>query len=74
MSSVIITLGLSDDDLSDGGLSDGIVIKSERIDGVPPRGLLILTLGLAVGIDGDLGKGTYAGEICGVTLGLVTSG
>lgn len=30
----------------------------------------MLTLGLAVGIDGDLGKGTYAGEICGVTLSL----
>jgi hypothetical protein len=49
-----------------------MVIKLEGIDGVPPRGLLILTLGLAVGIDGDLGKGTYAGEICGVTLSLVT--
>lgn len=74
MSSVIITLGLFDDDLSDGGFSDGMVIKSEGIDGVPPRGLLMLTLGLAVGIDGDLGKGTYAGEICGVTLSLVTCG
>ena len=32
------------------------------MDGVLPRGLLMLTLtlGLAVGIDGDLGKGTYA--------------
>ena len=47
MSSVMITLGLSDDDLSDGGLSDSMVIKSERIDGTLPRGLLILTLGLA---------------------------
>ena len=74
MSSVMITLGLSDDDLSDGGLSDGMVIKSERIDGIPPRGLLTLTLGLAVDIDGDLGKGTYAGEICEVTLRLVTCG
>jgi hypothetical protein len=74
MSSVIITLGLSDDDLSDGGLSDGMVNRSERIDGVPPRGLLMLTLGLAVGIDGDLGKGTYAGDICGVALGLVACG
>ena len=71
MSSVIITLGLSDDDLSDGGLSDGMVVKLVRIDGMLPRGLLILTLGLAVGIDGDLGKGTYVGEICGVTLRLV---
>ncbi len=71
MSSVMITLGLSDVDLSDGGLSDGIVIKSERIDGILPRGLLMLTLGLAVGIDGDLGNGTYAGEICGVELSLV---
>jgi hypothetical protein len=33
---VIITLGLSDDDLSDGGLSDGMVNNSERIDGIPP--------------------------------------
>jgi hypothetical protein len=73
MLSVMITLGLSDDDLSDGGLSDGVVIKSERIDGIQPRGLLMLTLALAVGIDGD-GKGTYAGEICGVTLSLVACG
>ena len=31
------------------------------MDGVLPRGLLMLTLtlGLAVGIDGNLGKGTY---------------
>ena len=74
MSSVMITLdGLSDGGLSDGGLSDGMVIKSERMDGVLPRGLLMLTLtlGLAVGIDGDLGKGTYAGEIWGVTLSVV---
>jgi hypothetical protein len=70
MSSVMITLGLSDGALSDDGLSDGMVIKSDRIDGVPPRGLLMLTLGLAV----DLGKGTYAGGICGVTLSLVARG
>ena len=70
----MVTLGLSDGDLLDGGLSDGMVIKSERIDGILPRGLLMLTLGLAVGIDGDLGKGTYAGEICGVTLSLVACG
>jgi hypothetical protein len=36
MSSVMITLGPPDDDLSDGGLSDGMVIKSERIDGILP--------------------------------------
>jgi hypothetical protein len=34
----------------------------------------MLTLALAVGIDGDLGKGTYAGEICGVMLSLVACG
>jgi hypothetical protein len=65
MSSVIITLGLSD-----GGLSDGMVIKSERIDGILPRGLVMLTLGLAVSIDsneGDLGRGICAGEIYGIT-------
>jgi len=73
MSSVIITLGLSNGGLSDGG-RDGMVIKSERIDGILPRGLLMLTLKLAVGIDGDLGKGTYAGEICGVTVSLVAFG
>ena len=39
-----------------------------------PQGLIILTLGLAVGIDGDLSKGTYAGQICGVTLRLVACG
>jgi len=73
MSFVMITLGLSDDDLSDGGLSDGVVIKSERIGGILPRGLLMLKLGLAVGVDG-LGRGTYAGEICGVMLDLITCG
>jgi hypothetical protein len=55
-----ITLGLSNDNLSDGGLSDGMVIKSERIDGILPQGLFMLTLGLAVGFDGNLGKGTYS--------------
>lgn len=70
----MITLDLSDVDLSDAGLSDGMVIKSERIDGILPRGLLMLTLALAVGIDGDLGKGIYAGDICGVMLGLVACG
>jgi hypothetical protein len=33
----MVTLGLSDGDLLDGGLSDGMVIKSERIDGILPR-------------------------------------
>jgi hypothetical protein len=61
----MVTLGLSDGGPSEGGLSGGMVIKSERIDGILPRGLLMLTLRLAVGIDGDLGKGTYAGEIYG---------
>jgi hypothetical protein len=55
-----ITLGLSNDNLSDGGLSNGMVIKSERIDGILPQGLFMLTLGLAVGFDGNLGKGTYS--------------
>jgi hypothetical protein len=61
----MIMLDLSKGSPSDGGLSDGKVIKSDRIDGILARGLLVLTLGLAVGIDGDLGKGTYGGEICG---------
>jgi hypothetical protein len=46
MSSVMMTLGLSD-----GGLSDDMVINLERIDGILPRGLVMLTLGLAVDID-----------------------
>ena len=71
MSSVMITLGLSNVNLLDGGLSDGMVIKLERIDGILPQGLLMLTLGLAASIDGDLGKGTYASEICGLVLSLV---
>jgi hypothetical protein len=60
MSSVMVTLGLSD-----GGLSDGMVIKSERLDGILPRGLVMLTI--AVGNDnneGDLDRGICAGEIC----------
>ena len=52
MSSVIITLCLPNGSFSDSGLSDGMVIKSEQVDEILPRGL-------AVGIDGDLGKGTY---------------
>ena len=65
-----------DGNLSDGGpsLSDSMVIKSERIDLPLARGLLMLILGLAVCIDGDLGKGTYVGEIYGVTLSLVACG
>jgi hypothetical protein len=43
MSSVMITLSLSDGALSDDGLSDGMVIKSDRIDGILPRGLPMLT-------------------------------
>ena len=66
----MITLGLSDDHLLDCGLSDGMVIRSVQIDGILPRGLLILTLGLAFN---DLGKGTYAGEICEVTLSVTGS-
>jgi hypothetical protein len=48
--------------------------RSERIDGILPRGLLKLTLELAVGIDGDMGKGTYTGEIYGEMLSLVACG
>jgi len=70
----MITLDLSDGGLLDDGLSNGMVIKLNWIDGVLPWGLLMLTLGLAVGIDGDLGKGTYVGGICGVTLSLVACG
>jgi len=64
MSSVMMTLGLSDRDLS-----DGMVLKSEWMDGTLPRGLVMLTLRLASGVDnneGDLGRGTCAGEICGI--------
>ncbi len=75
MSPVVITPSLSDGGLSDVGLSDSMVTKSERIDGIPlVRELLMLTLRLAVGIDGDLGKGTYACEICGVTVSPVACG
>jgi hypothetical protein len=69
MSSVIMTLGLSDGALSDGALSDGMVTKSD-IDGILPRGLVMLTLTLAAGvasIEGDPGRGIRAGEICGTT-------
>jgi hypothetical protein len=34
----------------------------------------MLTIGLAVRTDGDLGKGTYVGEICGEMLTLVACG
>ena len=54
--------------LRDGALSDGMVLKSEWIDWVPPRGLVMPTI--AVGIDnneGDLGRGICAGQICGIT-------
>ena len=73
MSSVMITLSLSDGALSDDGRSDGMVIKSDRIDGILPQGLLMLTLGLAVGIDDNLGERIYAGETCGITLQLTPS-
>ena len=56
MLSVMIMLSLSDGALSDDGRSDGMVIKSDWIDGILPQGLLMLTLGLAVGIDDDLGE------------------
>jgi hypothetical protein len=57
-----MTLGLSE-----GALSEGMVTRSECMDGVLPRGLLMLTLRLAAGVivnAGDLGRGTPAGEIC----------
>jgi hypothetical protein len=66
MSSVMMTVGLSDGVSVDDN-SDGMVSNSERIDGVLPRGLVMLTI--AVGIDnneGDLGRGICAGEICGI--------
>ena len=53
-----------------GALSDDMVIKLKRIDGILPRGLVVLTLGLAVDIEaneGDLGRGICAGEIYGIT-------
>jgi hypothetical protein len=63
VSSVMMTL-----DSSDGGLSDGMVIKSEWI---LPLGLVMLTLTseLAAGVgsnEGDLGRGMRAGKICGI--------
>lgn len=73
MSSVIMTLGLSDGGLSDGALSDlsdGMVNKSDWTDGVLPRGLVMLTLTLPAGVainEGDPGRGMRAGEICGTT-------
>jgi hypothetical protein len=61
VSSVMMTL-----DSSDGGLSDGMVIKSEWI---LPLGLVMLTLtselALAAGVgsnEGDLGRGMRAGQ------------
>jgi hypothetical protein len=66
MSSVMMTVGLSDG-VSVDDRSDGMVSNSEQIDGVLPRGLVMLTV--AVGIDnneGDLGRGICAGEICGI--------
>ena len=60
VSSVMMTLGSSD-----GGLSDGMVIKSEWI---LPRGLVMLTLtSKLAGVgsnEGDLGRGMRAGKIC----------
>jgi hypothetical protein len=56
-----MTLGLSE-----GAPSEGMA-RSEYMDGVLPRGLLMLTLRLAAGdivIAGDLGRGIPAGEIC----------
>lgn len=61
MSSVIMTLG---------ALSDGMVTRSEWMDGVLPRGLVMLTLGGADGVDsneGEPGRGIPRGEICQVT-------
>ena len=76
-SSVIMTLGLSDSGLSErarsegarsvGAISEGMVTRLESMEGTLPRGLVMLTLGVAVCIDnseGDLGRGMLAGEIC----------
>jgi hypothetical protein len=41
MSSVMMTLGLSNGGFSDGGLSDSMVVKSDRIDVILPRGLTL---------------------------------
>lgn len=78
-SSVIMTLGLSDGALSDrarsegartdGALSEGMVSRSEWMDGTLPRGLLVLTLWVTLGVDNseaDLGREMLAGEICEV--------
>jgi hypothetical protein len=47
-----------------------MVIKLEQIDGILSRGLVMLTLGLAVDIEangGDLGRGICAGKIYNIT-------
>jgi hypothetical protein len=63
MPSVMTTLGLSD-----GGLSNGMAIKSERMGGILPRGLVMLTIALGTDSnEGGLGRGICAGEICGMT-------
>ena len=72
---MIMTPGLSDGGLSDrarsegahseGAISEGMV----DTDGTLPRGLLMLTLTVAVGVDnneGDLRRGMFTGEICEV--------
>ena len=44
------------------------------MDGALPRGLLVLTLGVAVGIvniEGDLGRGMPAGEICEIKVSII---
>ena len=72
----MMTLGLSDgslsdSSLSDGDLSDGMVIKSGWMDGILHRGLVMLTLPLAAGVasnEGDSGRRTREGEICGITF------
>jgi hypothetical protein len=55
---------------SDGGRSEGMVTRSEWMDGILPRGLLMVTLGLTDrgGInEGELGRGITAGDIYNVT-------
>jgi hypothetical protein len=59
MSSVMTMLGLLD-----GGLSDGMAIKSEWMDRILPRRLVMLTLMGVASNDSDLGRGMCAGEIC----------
>ena len=44
------------------------------MDGALPRGLLVLTLGVAVGIvnmEGDLGRGMLAGDICEIKVSII---